>query len=148
VGLTVIDAGVVIAVLDGADAHHTGAIEAMRAARERGDVVVLPASGYAECLVAPSRRGNEAVSTVDRFLDSMPIGIEPVSRPIAMAAASLRAEHGQLRLPDALIVATAIEIHADRIVTTDRRWPQVRVPVQLVSTEVRPDATTTPRSTS
>jgi predicted nucleic acid-binding protein len=135
VGLTVIDAGVVIAVLDGADAHHTASIEAMRGARERGDVMVLPASGYAECLVAPSRRGTEAVRTVDAFLDSMPIRIEPVSRPIARAAASLRAEHGRLRLADALIVATAIEIHADRILTTNGRWPSLGVPVSVLGPE-------------
>jgi predicted nucleic acid-binding protein len=34
----------------------------------------------------------------------------------------LRAATG-LRLPDALVVATAIVVDADRLLTTDARWP-------------------------
>jgi predicted nucleic acid-binding protein len=41
-------------------------------------------------------------------------------------AAQLRAQHGpRLRLPDALVVATALELSADRLLTTDKRWPDV-----------------------
>jgi uncharacterized protein with PIN domain len=102
VGLTVLDAGVVIALLDAADAHHAGAIASVRTARDRGDVLVLPASAYAECLVSPHRRGPDAVVVVDRFLDALPARVEPADRPIAAAAAALRAAHGTaLRLPDA-----------------------------------------------
>jgi predicted nucleic acid-binding protein len=42
---------------------------------------------------------------------------------IATAAARLRARHRSLRLPDALVIATASVRRADRLVTTDRRWP-------------------------
>jgi hypothetical protein len=41
-------------------------------ARDRGDLLVLPASAYAECLVSTHRRGPEAVNVVDRFLDALP----------------------------------------------------------------------------
>jgi hypothetical protein len=45
-------------------------------------------------------------------------------------AAELRARHGnRLRLPDALVVATAIVLEADRVVTTEARWPDVGITV-------------------
>jgi len=134
VGLTVLDAGLLIAVLDAGDPHHAKAREALTAARERGDELVLPASAYAECLVSPSRRGLEAVATTDRFVDALPARVEPASRAIAAGAAALRATHGRtLRLSDALVVATARVLGADRIVTTDARWPALGIVVDVIS---------------
>ena len=46
--------------------------------------------------------------------------------PIAVAAAALRANHAALKLPDALVVATASVLGADRLLTTDRGWPTAR----------------------
>jgi predicted nucleic acid-binding protein len=132
VGLTVVDAGVVIAVLDASDVHHAAASLALARARDRGDELVLPVSAYAECLVSPSRRGSRAVVTVDRFLDALPARIEPASRAIGAMAASLRGTHGPtLRLPDALVVATALVLGADHVITTDGRWPAVPVTVEV-----------------
>jgi predicted nucleic acid-binding protein len=135
VGLTVLDAGVVIALLDAADAHHVAAVASLRIARDRGDVLVLPASAYAECLVSPHRRGPEAVAIVDRFLDALPAQVESADRSIAAAAAALRAVHGTaLRLPDALVIATAVARDADRILTSDTGWPAVPVRVEVLAT--------------
>jgi predicted nucleic acid-binding protein len=134
-GLTVLDAGVVIAILDASDVHHAAAAEAVRGARERGDALVIPASAYAECLVSPYRRGLEAVAVVDAFVDALPARVEPASRAIASAAAELRARpSGALRLPDALVVATAHVMGADRLVTTDAGWPALLVPVEVLAT--------------
>jgi predicted nucleic acid-binding protein len=131
--LTVLDAGVVIAVLDGSDAHHAAAVAAVSDAMDRGDDLVLPASAYAEVLVAPYRRGSEAVATVDTFLDALPAAIEPATRTIAARAAELRAAHGTaLRLPDALVIATALSLDAERLVTTDGRWPSLPVHVEVI----------------
>ena len=41
----------------------------------------------------------------------------------ATDAAALRAKHGSLKLPDALVIATARMLGADLLVTTDRKWP-------------------------
>jgi len=42
----------------------------------------------------------------------------------AVVAARLRARHGQkVKLPDALVIATAIHVEAGVLVTTDRGWP-------------------------
>lgn len=132
-GLTVLDAGVIIAILDASDVHHRAAAHAVTVARERGDMLVLPASAYAECLVSPYRRGPEAVAIVDSFVDALPARVEPISRRIASQAAELQAQHtGRLRLPDALVVATAIALGADQVVTTDSRWPALSVTVDVL----------------
>jgi predicted nucleic acid-binding protein len=133
VGLIVIDAGVVIAVLDADDAHHSAASDALSAARDRGDRLVLPVSDYAECLVSPSRRGPHAVAMVDGFLDALAARVEPATRPIGAEAAGLRAHHGSaLRLPDALVVATAVVLRADRVITTDTGWPKLPIRVEVL----------------
>ena|SRR5437867_1720668 len=125
-GLTVLDAGVVIAGLDADDAHYTAAADALSAARDRGDSFVLPASAYAEILVRPASRGARTVARVDAALDAMAITIADTDREIARRAAILRARHSSLRLPDALVIATAVELEADHLLTTDRRWKALR----------------------
>jgi predicted nucleic acid-binding protein len=136
VALTVLDAGVVIAILDASDVHHLAAVAGVTIAIERGEELVLPASAYAEVLVAPHRRGRQAVATVDAFVDAVPARVEPATRPIAAMAAELRARHGtKLRLPDALVVATALALGAARVITTDARWPRLPVPVEVIRPE-------------
>lgn len=123
-GLVVIDAGVLIGVLDPADDYNESSAQALASARKRGDSIRLPASAYAEALVEPARRGPKAVDVVMRFLQRVPISVEPIAAAIASQAATLRAEHGtRLLLPDALVVATALVLKADQLITTDGRWP-------------------------
>ena len=122
-GLTVLDAGVLIGLLDANDAHHPEAVTALRDAVDRADRISLPASAYAEVLVGPSRRGETAVTKVDQFVEQLPLEIVPLDRWVAATTAALRAEHRSLKLPDALVIATAKVLGADRLVTTDRGWP-------------------------
>lgn len=131
--LIVLDAGVIIAVLDSSDTHHNSARDALGVELDRGSSLVLPASAYAEVLVAPFRRDGDSASVVDSLIDALPATVQAVTRAIARAAAELRAQHGsRLRLPDALVVATAAELGADRILTTDRRWPTLTVTVHAI----------------
>lgn len=120
--ITVLDASVVIAFLDGEDAHHRAAVEAID--RVRGQELVLPASAYAEVLVDPWRAGIESVGIVRRFLEEIGIGIEPLTADCAARAARLRAAHRSLRLPDALVLATAEAMDAVAL-TADRSWARV-----------------------
>ena len=130
-GLTVLDAGILIGVLDGADAHHEAAVRLLSMVLDEGDRIAVPASAYAEALVGPARRGPSARQVVDDFLADMAADVEPITRQSAARAAELRAKHGRrLKLPDALVVAIAMHLRADRILTTDRRWP--KVPVTIV----------------
>jgi predicted nucleic acid-binding protein len=134
-GLTILDAGVVIGVLDGADAHHAAASEALRTALERGDVLAVPASVYAECQVGPARAGPRAMRRVDAFLADLAADVEPITPKVAARAAQLRAEHGtRLRLPDALVLAVALQLGADHVLTTDAGWPSAGVAVEIIGT--------------
>jgi len=123
-GLTLIDAGVLIGFLDSDDAHHAGARRQLDAAHRRGDALAIPASAFAEALVAPSGAGESAVQAVCDFVDRLPLAVRELDAGIAVVAADVRARWGQkLRLPDALVIATAIRLGVEVLVTTDRRWP-------------------------
>lgn len=123
-GLTLVDAGILIAFLDEDDAHHRGAKRELVSAQQRGDRIALPASALAESLVSPARRDESSVAAICEFIDRLPLLIMELDSEIAVEAAKLRARHGQkLKLPDALVVATAIQRGADVLVTTDRGWP-------------------------
>lgn len=131
-GLTVVDAGIIIGVLDAADVHHQAAVEALSAVVDEGDRIAVPSSAYAEVLVGPARRGPSARHAVDDFLADLAAEVEPITRQAAARAAELRAAHGKrLKLPDALVVALAMHLGADRVLTTDRRWPKLPINVTI-----------------
>ena len=115
--LVVLDAGVVIAALDTADASHAAAVAALR--EHASDDVRIPASVLAETLVAPSRRG--VVAEVLQAIHDLGLAVVPLDEEIAVLAAGVRARRRTVRLPDALVVATGTAIDADVILTTDRR---------------------------
>lgn len=48
--------------------------------------------------------------------------VRPLDEEVAVAAARRRARHPRLRLPDALVLATADVEDADTVLTGDRRW--------------------------
>jgi predicted nucleic acid-binding protein len=129
VAIVVLDASVVIAFLDRSDAHHTAAAEVV--GRIRRDELVIPASAYAEILVDPSRRGADAVAFVRRFVADLGIRIEPLTAAMAERAASLRSGHRSLRLPDALVLATADTLGATAL-TCDQSWPRVSRRARLI----------------
>lgn len=122
-GLFHLDAGVVIGLLDSGDAHHLAVSTALAERQRGGNRFAMAESAFAECLVGPSRRGERATRVVDDLFDRLPILVVDCDSNVASAAAALRARHPKLRLPDALVVATAIERSADELVTTDRGWP-------------------------
>lgn len=127
--MTVLDASVVIAFLDADDAHHSEALGAL--GRLRGQEVVLPASAYAETLVDPWRAGPDSVAIVKRFLAELGIRIEPLTAEVAERAARLRSAHRSLRLPDALVLATA-DVLDGIALTADRSWPRLSPRARIV----------------
>jgi predicted nucleic acid-binding protein len=124
--LTVIDAGVLIGFLDRNDPHSEAATDALAATVDRGDRMVVPASALAEVLVGPARRGPGTVATVLELIERVPFEVAPLDRYVAVAAARLRAKHRAIKLPAALVLATAEVLGADVFVTTDRGWPNAR----------------------
>ncbi len=125
-GLTHLDTGVIVGFLDSADAHHAAATASLTRALENGDHLAMAASAFAECLVGPARRSEQAIQIVKDTFDRLPIEIVDLEPTIAIEAARLRARHRSLRLPDALVIATSIIAGADQLVTTDGRWPTRR----------------------
>jgi predicted nucleic acid-binding protein len=130
VALVVLDASVVIAFLDPDDALHGAAVEALT--EHQHDELRIPLSVYAEILVAPYRRGAEAVAEVEAFLGDFAIRIEGMTTAIARAAAQMRSTSGSVRLPDALVLATADELGADSVLTGDESWARISSRVTLI----------------
>ena len=128
--LVALDASVVIGFLDPDDALHASCVAAID--RHQHDDLVLPASAYAETLVAPFRAGPKAVAAVDAFLTDLGIRIEPVTPAGARAAAKLRSKRPRLRLPDALVIACAEEIGAATVLTGDARWKTASRVVRVI----------------
>lgn len=92
-GLTLLDAGVVIGYLNSADARHGPATEALGDAIAANQSLAMPASVLAEVLVGPSRSGIAAVEVVRTMIATLPIAVVPLGDEIAVAAAGLRARH-------------------------------------------------------
>ena len=117
-GAVALDADVIIGFLDPSDAQHSRAVTALRPWLSGDQVMIAGATVYSEVLVRPLQRGLEA--HVEAFFDAARITIVPVDRDIAREAARLRAKHVELRLPDALALATAARNDAE-LLTLDRR---------------------------
>lgn len=132
-GVTVLDSSVLIAVVDANDVHHAAARSVIEAGRDAGDVFVVPVAAYAQFMVRPSQGDAATIAFQDGLVDAIPARVEPATREVGREAAAIRARDGQrIKLPDALIIATAILVGADRIVTADAGWPAQDVPVTVL----------------
>jgi predicted nucleic acid-binding protein len=130
VALVVLDASAIIAFLDPDDALHDAAVDAL--AEHQHDELLIPLTVYAEILVAPYRKGAEAVAEVEAFVRDFAIRIETMTPAIARAAAQLRSQTRSLRLPDALVLATADELEAETVLTGDESWARFSSRVVLI----------------
>ncbi len=134
-GTVVVDAGVMIGVLDTGDMFHAPALRALRRCGQEGHALVLPVTVYAEALVRPLRERADAADVLDGFLEALGARVHPADQRIGRETARLRARHGgRLRLPDALVVATARVLDAEELLTTDGGWPALDVPVTVMRT--------------
>jgi len=128
-GIALLDTSIVIAALNRHDVLHQPASRAVLAERGRHPLAIS-ALTYAEILVGPLRTGQEAVDVVERF--AAQTRILEVSASVARLAAELRATRN-LKLPDAVIVATGLRHEADMILTCDARWKGIET-VRVVGT--------------
>ena len=65
-GALILDANVLVALLDRADPHHTKAVDDVEAADQTDRELVVPASAYSEALVAFVRAGRIADRSAQR----------------------------------------------------------------------------------
>jgi predicted nucleic acid-binding protein len=131
----VLDSDVVIGFLDRQDALHDAADAAVREfAREQRLVVSVVT--YAEVLTG-ARLGHHSEDDVAGFFRGLLSAVLPVDVAVADMAADLRSRFKSLRMPDALILATAeTDPDVDLIVSGDQRLSKVsglRVKVRLLS---------------
>lgn len=118
----ILDASVLIGLLDSADTHHDRAIDDVEGADREGRQLLLPASAYSETLVAFARA--RRLEEARRAITAMGITIVSLTDTIAERAAELRARHTRLRLPDAIVLATAQEMGGN-LLSYDRRLSQL-----------------------
>jgi predicted nucleic acid-binding protein len=117
----ILDASVLIGLLDTQDSHHDRAVDEIDRADRADHQLLAPASAYSEALIAFARAGR--VKDARDAVAGMGITVVPLTASIAERAADLRAEHDALRLPDALVLATA-HAHDGSLITYDHRLAQ------------------------
>jgi predicted nucleic acid-binding protein len=118
VGSLILDASVLIGLLDRADGHHNRAVDDVEQADQAGRALIAPASAYGEALVAFARAGR--THEARDALASMGIAIAPLTATMAERAAEVRASHKNLRLPDAIVLACAEELQSELFTYDDR----------------------------
>jgi len=132
-GSIVLDTSIVVAVLDRGDIHHRRAVDALREARARSQLVVLPASVLAECLVGAYRVGAAAVKATEAFVASIADRVHDIDAAVAREAARLRAQHRSLLMPDAFVIAVGVVLSADSVLTADARWAKIDSRVRVIT---------------
>ncbi len=122
--VALLDSSVVAAFLDRDDPHHAGADQRIRelAGREQ---LITSAITYAELLTG-AVLGHHDRGVVRGFFRDLIDAVYPVDERVAEFAAEIRGERRSLRLPDALILATAGVHGIDIVITADQRWRGLR----------------------
>jgi predicted nucleic acid-binding protein len=118
-GVALLDSNVVIGFLDADDPLHQSADGAVRAAASEHMFAVSVVT-VAELLTG-AKLGHHDERTVRRFFAQGVSRRIALDEPAAERAAELRATHKALRMPDALILATA-DLNADVVLTADKQW--------------------------
>jgi hypothetical protein len=125
VGLILLDSTIIVGFLDADDALHEIAVTRLREIIGSHPLAASVIS-YAELMTGVSL-GHHSHERVDGFFDALVKDLFPVDRKVAARAAALRGKHVSLRMPDALILATA-DLHEDidTIICADDGWPKVK----------------------
>jgi predicted nucleic acid-binding protein len=95
---------------------------------QRGEAsVVVSTVTEAELRVLPEKqRDSAALERIDDFLSEDGMVVIGVDRRIARRAAAVRATTPGIRLPDAIIIATALETGCEAVVGNDHAWAKAR----------------------
>ena len=120
----VLDSDAVIGFLDRDDALHDAADAAVRDVMDEHRILVSAVT-YAEVMTGAGL-GHHDEAAVGGFFAELISAILPVDVPVADRAAEFRARFRSLRMPDALILASAdTEASVDLIITGDRQIAEV-----------------------
>lgn len=128
--IALLDTSVVIGYLDANDALHGKAVPLVQQVKGNFGLELSMVS-YSELLVGAHRSGQETVTKLDNIIDSL-FTLVPITREIAGRGAELRASYPDLKLPDALIIATGLQQGASQIITGDAAWQKVDPSVRVI----------------
>lgn len=123
--VALLDSVAVAGFLDRDDAFHAAADARVRELAGR-DTLVVSVITYAELLTGAGL-GHHAQSAVRGFFEQLIDEIYSVDRAVAERAAQLRSQTPSLKMPDALILATADLHGAELVVTGDDRWTGINI---------------------
>jgi len=123
--VALLDSVAVAGFLDRDDAFHAAADARVRELAGR-DTLIVSVITYAELLTGAGL-GHHAQSAVRGFFEQLIDEIYNVDRAVAERAVQLRSQTPSLKMPDALILATADLRDADLVVTGDTRWSGVDI---------------------
>jgi hypothetical protein len=113
--VTVLDASALIALCSTEDDHHRWALDMFSITQ--GSDLMISALTYAEFLVGPKRQ--KKLQQVLDGTSQLGLEITTLDNLNAISLAEVRA-NSNLRLPDAVVLQTALE-HSGAIATTDKR---------------------------
>ncbi|HXN39978.1 MAG TPA: PIN domain-containing protein [Solirubrobacteraceae bacterium] len=124
-GLILLDSTVIVGFLDADDALHEVTVDRFQSLAGKHPFVASVIT-YAEVMTGVSL-GHHAQDSVEGFFDVLLKALLPVDRRLAARAAALRGKNPSLRMPDALILATA-DMHEDieMVLCADSAWPKIK----------------------
>ncbi|WP_158088530.1 type II toxin-antitoxin system VapC family toxin [Thermoactinospora rubra] len=117
----VLDTNIVSAIIDPDDALHAVAMQAVLRWEGMGGSFAVSSVTWAELRVGALRRGQAGEEVLAAFRTAALDEVLAVTEPVAAAAARLRANDLGLRLPDALIAATAQVAGAGVLLSADQK---------------------------
>lgn len=130
----VLDAGVVIAMLETEDVHHSWSVQLLR--RVPPGSLAISALTLAESIVRAAGAGRGAQALAD--LRALGMRVVDVSGTDVPSLAEMRATSG-LRMPDAIVLSTAISV-GGVLATTDTRLARTAAERGLVVHSPMPSA--------
>ncbi len=121
--VVLLDTNIVISLLNTKDSMHGPALSAVREWEHQGAEFPLSVIVWSEVLSGALRhRGKSAVQNLEGLKKGFFSATIPVNLEIANHAAKLRAaNHPGLKTPDALILASGVDMSADAVLTADKR---------------------------
>lgn len=118
------DTNALIYFLEGVPPYHAWLQRLFTNVRRADQEVVISVVTEAELLIRPLRNGDEyALHIIQTFLSGPSISVVDVTREVARTAAFVRSQTA-LKLPDAMIVGTAISTGCDAIIGNDKMCAQ------------------------
>ena len=127
--VALLDSVAVAGFLDRDDAFHADADARVRELAGR-DTLIVSVITYAELLTGAGL-GHHGQSAVRGFFEELIDEVSSVDRAVAERAAQLGSHTPSLKMPDALILATADLRAADLVVTGDKRWSGVDIGARI-----------------